>query len=163
MVAKTARLEILVSITAILCALAIVLGRARDVSDDYLRQTVTTAASHFQAGISLLQARSRLATSEPLNDLGYPTGAMGQLRSDADCDAIWRRVMQVTDIMTRARFVADHDGSGDRCEYEFFSAVDGRPTMRILYWPMGSLTAVITVDQRPVDVPYGGHIFTDLG
>lgn len=164
MVVKSARLEILVSATAVLCVLAIVLGRAERVSDSSLAQAVSSAAAHFQAGLSILQVRSRLQGAPPLNALGYPTGLDGELTSDGDCESIWNRVMNDAAAgVVVPRFVDDHDGGGDRCEYVFFDGVDSGEGMRILYWPDGSMAAVVTVDQRLLKVPHGGHVYVDLG
>ncbi|NJN52927.1 MAG: hypothetical protein HC809_15375 [Gammaproteobacteria bacterium] len=161
---KSARLEMLVAVTALVCLLAVILGRAQAVSDDSLRQAVTTAASHFHAGISLLQARNRLASERPLNGLGYPTGVSGILQNDADCEAIWVRVMNSADGGVKGVFVENHDGGGDRCEYVFVhGSAESSSAMRILYWPQGSMAAVVTVDSRLLNVPYGEHIYVDLG
>lgn len=164
MVVKSARLEILVCTTAVLCVLAVVLGRAERVSHNSLSQAVSSAAAHFQAGIAILQVRSRLQPAPPLNALGYPTGLDGELASDGDCQSIWNRVMnEAAAGGVEPRFVDDHDGGGDRCEYVFFDGTDTGTGMRILYWPQGSMAAVVTVDQRLLNVPHGGHVYVDLG
>ncbi len=161
---RNARLEIIVCITAIVCVLAVILGRAEHVADDSLRQSVTTAAAHFQAGLSLLQARSRLSSSEPLNALGYPTGRSGRLQNDGDCETVWERVMQTPAAEVKSVFVENSDGSGDRCEYLFMdNRPDDTPAMRILYWPQGSMAAVVAVHQRLLNVAHGGHVHVDLG
>jgi hypothetical protein len=85
------------------------------MADRSQARSFATTGAHFVAGIEMVQAESRLAQRRKLNAVGYPTGLSGALLDDADCGLIWQEAMRQGNAAT-VRYVADSDGSGDRCE-----------------------------------------------
>jgi len=157
MLPRRGRLEILIAASVLAALLGAAVGRMPRLEDDALRGRSATAAANFEAGLSLQQAESRARGDAGLNALGYPTGASGTIASAADCRSIWSRVMVDGSATVNAHFVADADGSGDRCEF----VVGGHAgaALRIVYWPLGSNAALATVAGRAVHVGAGEHVY----
>lgn len=156
------RFELSVVAIAFALVLGVALTRMATLSDDSQRQALISAGAHFIAGIEILQAESRITTRRKLNAVGYPTGLAGVLRDGADCVFIWDEVMQPGANPLRSRFVADADGSGDRCEYLFDDDPTTTPT-GIVYWPLGSGTSTVALGRTPIRVTRGSHVHIELG
>lgn len=160
MAAKRAQLEVLVVAVALAVLLGTVLSRTLAMADRSQQRAFATVGAHFVAGIGILQAESRLAQRRKLNAVGYPTGLSGTLQNDADCEFIWREAMQEGHAAT-GRFVADADGSGDRCEYRLIGST-AESSMRILYWPMGVSAATIVLGRDTIRITRGAHVHVEV-
>lgn len=108
----------------------------------------------------MLQAESRLAHRRKLNPVGYPTGRSGTLQDDADCEFIWREAMRGGHA-ANGRFVADTDGSGDRCEFRVLGTAAESP-LRILYWPMGVSAATVVLGRDTIRITRGAHVHVEV-
>jgi len=161
MLPRRSRFEILIAACVLAALLGAVLGRIPRLEDDTLRGRTASAASNFQAGLALLQAESRARGDAGLNSLGYPTGPSGTIASTNDCRSIWARVMADAGEIVKSHFIADVDGSGDRCEF-VVAGQTGADPLRIVYWPAGSNAALATVAARTVHIGVGEHVFVAL-
>ncbi len=155
-----ARLEVFVVAITLAILLGTAVSRTLAMADRSQQRAFATAGAHFVAGIEMLQAESRLAQRRKLNAVGYPTGRSGTLQDDVDCEVIWREAMQEGHDAT-GRFVADADGSGDRCEYTVIG-ITADSSMRILYWPMGVSAATVVLGRDTIRITRGAHIHVEV-
>jgi hypothetical protein len=158
---RRGRFELLWLAGGLAVALGIILLRVESVADATHRQMLYSTGANFSAGIAMLQAESRAKRRRDLNAQGYPTGVTGALRDDADCQFIWGEVMQPGAKATVSAFVADPDGSGDRCEF-LFATRTSEVAVRIAYWPEGNATGVLVAQGHVVQVVPGTHVHVAL-
>lgn len=156
MAGTRAQLEMFAAAIALAMLLGAALSRTLAMADHSQARSFATAGAHFVAGIEMVQAESRLAHRRKLNAVGYPTGRSGALQDDADCHLIWREAMREEDAMA-GRYVADSDGSGDRCEFVVAGATS-ESSMRILYWPIGVAAATVSLGRQTIRVTRGTHV-----
>ena len=155
-----AQFEVFVVAIVLAILLGTALSRTLAMADRSQQRAFTTASAHYDAGIEMLQAESRLAHRRKLNSVGYPTGRSGALQDDADCEFIWREALQEGHTAT-GKFVADADGSGDRCEFRLIGTT-AESSLRILYWPMGVNAATLVSERDTIRITRGVHFHVEV-
>jgi hypothetical protein len=156
MTGTRAQLEMFVVTVGLALLLGAALSRTLAMADRTQARSFAIAGAHFIAGLEMVQAESRLAQRRKLNALGYPTGRSGALQDDADCDLIWSETMREGSVAT-GHYVADSDGSGDRCEF-VVAGTTAESSIRILYWPMGATAATVSLGRETIHVMRGAHV-----
>jgi hypothetical protein len=155
-----AQLEVFAGAIVLALLLGATLSRTLAMADRSQARSFATTGAHFVAGIEMVQAESRLAQRRKLNAVGYPTGLSGALLDDADCGVIWQEAMRQEDAAT-VRYVADSDGSGDRCEF-FVAGAMAESSLLILYWPTGVAAATVSLGRETIRVTRGTHVYVTV-